>query len=139
MSVKEDSLVEIEYEAYVDTSSSPNDSHRIVDTLKFRLGTGKINKRLESKLLGMEKQEEKEFNLMLKKIDQNLLIRKQKSEFSFDGTPEQGKQIELCLPNGENVQGIIRKVTGDDIVIDLNSPLAGKIIYFKVQILDILS
>jgi FKBP-type peptidyl-prolyl cis-trans isomerase 2 len=139
MKVGRDSLIEIEYHGNIRSRSSEREFARVDGKKKFKLGTGQMNKRFENKLIGMREEEEKDFDLMLNEVDQHLLIRKKKSEIELDEPPSQGRLIELALPDAGNVLGTIRAVTANDIIIDLNSPLAGKIIHFEVKILDILS
>jgi FKBP-type peptidyl-prolyl cis-trans isomerase 2 len=139
MKIGTNSLVEIKYNAHGKSLTTSDKSYNISDCLRFRIGSGKIHRKFEKKLIGMEKDEEKEFDLVLKNVDQNLIIWKKKSDFTFDGTPSKGKEIELVLDDGKNVIGTILAVKEKQIMIDLNSPLAGKIIHFKVKVLNILS
>jgi FKBP-type peptidyl-prolyl cis-trans isomerase 2 len=137
MRAEKDSLLEIKYEAHVKNFSSAKKIRSISDTMKVRLGSGKIHEKFEDKLFGMQEEEEKEFDIMLNKIDQNLLITKKKKEISQDKPISEGKIVELRLSNGEIIKGTIRTVEGDEVIIDLNSPLAGKIIHFKVKVLSL--
>jgi peptidylprolyl isomerase len=137
MKVAENSFVEIEYEAYVKSPLSFKEEYNITDTINFQLGTGKIHTEFEKEIIGMEKQEEKEFDLIIKKKDQNLIIWKKKRDLTFDDMPSEGKRIEFDLPNREKIIGTILVVKENEVLIDLNPPLAGKSIHFTVKILKV--
>ena len=50
---------------------------------------------------------------------------------------EAGNQIILKSPTGQEVSAIVSEVTQDKIVIDLNPPLAGKDLTFRIKVVGI--
>ena len=50
---------------------------------------------------------------------------------------EVGNQIILKSPAGQEVSAIVSEVTEDKIVIDLNHPLAGKDLTFRIKVVGI--
>jgi FKBP-type peptidyl-prolyl cis-trans isomerase SlyD len=51
--------------------------------------------------------------------------------------PTVGQIVEGNLPSGEKFRAVIREVTPDHVVLDLNHPFAGKTLEFDVKILDV--
>ena len=45
--------------------------------------------------------------------------------------------LKLSLSNGNTVEATVVEVREDDVIVDLNHPLAGKIIIFEIKILEI--
>jgi FKBP-type peptidyl-prolyl cis-trans isomerase SlpA len=45
--------------------------------------------------------------------------------------------IAFTQPDGTELPGIVREVTGDSVTVDFNHPLAGQVITFDVEILSV--
>ena len=50
-----------------------------------------------------------------------------------------GMVLAVTLPNGNQVPATITKVANETAAIDLNHPLAGKVLNFKLNVADIVS
>lgn len=97
-------------------------------------------------------------NQILKAIDENLLEKKENTEFSLDLTAENAfgkknaKLIKL-IPSSifkkqniqpfvglevqiDNLPGLIRSVSGGRILVDFNHPLAGKDVKYEIKVLN---
>jgi len=48
-----------------------------------------------------------------------------------------GTVLAFSTPSGEEVPGMIKEVTGDQVIVDFNHPLAGHDVIFEVEIVDI--
>lgn len=51
--------------------------------------------------------------------------------------PAAGMELTAQGPQGEPVPFVIREVKGDEVVIDLNHPLAGKTLHFDVTVREV--
>ena len=66
-----------------------------------------------------------------------LVLAIKKEEFPEDINPEVGDQLEMQDPSGRRVPVIIKGITDEAELIDVNSPLAGKDLTFEVELVDI--
>lgn len=141
MSIKRGDVIRIQYEAsYEDGTIFDSSEMKGGDPLKFQVGAGQVISGFEEAIIGMEVGEEKtftvnptkaygEFNpLLVEKIDL--------SQFPGDMSLELGKQIEVVGPNGMSSPGWIRLIEKDFILVDMNHPCAGKVINFKIKIVE---
>ena len=143
MEVKKGSKLKVEYEGkfedgeVFDSSSHGDHSH----PLEFEVGAGNVIKGFDDAVLGMKKGEEKEFTLepdeaygqpnpeLKQDIPRDVLPKDQK--------PEAGMILMMTTPDGHQMPAKILEVTEDKITLDLNHPLAGRKLIFKIKILDI--
>jgi len=111
--------------------------------LEFTVGEGRIIKGFDNAVVGMEKGEEKEIKIepadaygdpnpeMVKKLPRDKLPP--------EPEPKPGMTLALKTPDGKQFPARIIEVGDKEITIDLNHPLAGKILNFKIKIVDISS
>ena len=57
----------------------------------------------------------------------------------FPSEVKEGMMIGIPLPNGQEVPAKVSKISDSDVTIDLNHPLAGKTLIFKVKLLEVLN
>ncbi len=111
----------------------------------FNIGDGVIPQKLEALLYGLKEGEEQE--LILKPIDA-FGLREDKNikiihmnKFSDPSMIKVGNVIEFNAEykNGKNNLGLgtITKIDDNNVTIDLNHPLAGLEIIFKVKIIEV--
>ena len=60
-----------------------------------------------------------------------------RSEFATDMPLEMGTVITFSTPSGEEIEGTIKEVSDDEVIVDFNHLLAGHNVIFEVEILDI--
>jgi len=58
---------------------------------------------------------------------------------AFEGVPEikPGMQFQAQGPDGETQHITVKEVTGDEVIVDGNHPLAGQVLHFDVTIEDV--
>ncbi len=109
--------------------------------LEFKLGEGKLIKGFENAVIGMKQGEEKEFTLEPKDAygDRNNKLIQTVPISSFPAKMELKKGMTLTLkdPNNRMLIAQVTDIDDKDVTIDLNHPLAGKKLTFKIKIISI--
>lgn len=116
------------------------------DPFVFEVGSPEIIPGLSEAILGMAEGEEREVVVPKEKAfgdrDGNLIRRIPKEGLDLDVDPTPGLMLNLIIdtPQGEmNFPALIVDVTEEEIVLDLNPPLAGEDLYFKIKLVKILN
>jgi FKBP-type peptidyl-prolyl cis-trans isomerase 2 len=105
------------------------------------VGCGQIIPGFEEAVVGMESGDEKEFDLKPQdaygEYDPELMHKISKDQLPMNVAP--GMILVATLPNGIQTPVKVVEVSDEWVTIDLNHPLAGKHLNFKVKILDVAS
>ncbi|MBS3072036.1 peptidylprolyl isomerase [Candidatus Pacearchaeota archaeon] len=141
--IQKGSKIKVDYEGrfedgeVFDSSSHGDHSH----SLEFEAGSGQVIKGFDEAVIGMNVGEEKEFT-----IEANEAYGEHKKELKRDiprnalpqdQEPKVGMVLMLSAPDGMQFPAKIINVDKDKVTIDLNHPLAGKKLIFKIKILEI--
>ncbi|MAE49348.1 peptidylprolyl isomerase [Candidatus Pacearchaeota archaeon] len=143
MVVENGDSVKVDYEgkfedgSVFDTSKHGDHSH----PLEFEVGAGKVVKGFDTAVLGMKEGEEKEFTL---KPEEAYGERREelKQEVSRDKLPKEpepqvGMTLVMSTPEGHQMPVQIAAVEKDKVVLDMNHPLAGKTLIFKITLVSV--
>lgn len=107
----------------------------------FKIGDGSLLKTLEMAILGLKAKDSHEFNLQPEQAygprDEMLVTQMEISNFPDHLKPEEGQIIGFTTPEGEEAPGLVKAISGDDVTVDFNHPLAGEEITFIVEILSV--
>jgi peptidylprolyl isomerase len=139
MKVKKGDKVKVHYTGTLE-DGTVFDTSEGGDPLEFEVGSGQIIEGFEKGVLGMEKGEEKSFTVPPedaygphRKELVGKLPRKQVEGFDV----KVGSVLQLETKDGEVFEANVTKVEEDGITVDLNHPLAGKALNFKVQLVGL--
>ena len=141
--VKKGDKIKVEYEGSLDDGTVFDSSDKHDAPLEFTAGSGQLIKGFDEAVIGMKKGEEKVVKIppeeaygthnpeLVKDLPRDCFPKEQeiKPGMIFMMKTEDGRQIPLR----------ISKVTDDKITVDLNPPLAGKTLTFKIKIVAIAS
>lgn len=143
MNVKKGHKVSVEYEGRLesgevfDSSSHGDHSH----PLEFEVGSGQVIKGFDDAVMDMKLNEEKEFKIKPEEAygnqDSNLMKEIPRNVLPKDQNPEEGMSLVMKTKDGHQLQARIAKVTKDTVTLDMNHPLAGKTLIFKIKLVKI--
>jgi FKBP-type peptidyl-prolyl cis-trans isomerase 2 len=145
MPVKVGDKIKVDYEGKLD-DGSVFDSSKHGDhshPLEFQVGSGQVIKGFDEAVVGMEKGDEKEFKIAPAEAygerNPELLKKIPRSQLPQDQEPKQGMVLLLKTKEGQQIPARIMDVTDNEVTIDLNHPLAGKNLTFKIKLVEISS
>jgi|TARA_B100001971_G_C18226570_1_gene560890 FKBP-type peptidyl-prolyl cis-trans isomerase 2 len=142
MPVKKGDKIKVEYTGTLE-DGTVFDTTQGKHPLEFEVGSGQIIKGFDNAVTGMEKGQEKEVKLESKDAygDPNLQLVKKvpRDQLPKGQEPKAGMILGITAPNGMQIPAKIMEVNDKEITIDLNPPLAGKNLNFKIKVIDIVA
>jgi FKBP-type peptidyl-prolyl cis-trans isomerase 2 len=142
MAVEKGDKVKVDYEGKLEDGNVFDTSKREGGKpLEFVAGSGMVIPGFDNAVLGMEKDEEKTVTIepaeaygevnpeLVREIPRNVLPK--------DQEPKKGMMLVMSAPDGRQIPAVISEVTEESVKIDLNHPLAGKKLIFKIKVLEI--
>lgn len=143
MAVKKGDKISVEYEGRLengdifDSSSHGDHSH----PLEFEVGSGQVIKGFDDSVEGMELEEEKEITIKPEEgygqADENLIRDVPRNVLPKDQEPKVDMVLVMKTKEGHQLQAKITKVTKENVTLDMNHPLAGKTLIFKIKVVKI--
>lgn len=138
MTVKTGDKVKIEYTGTLEDGTIFDSSTEHGNPLEFEVGSGQVIKGFDDAILGMNEGEEKQFSIApadaYGEHDPTLVQKVPREIFPQDSELVPGLLFEAGLPTGEKVPATITEVQGGIVSVDLNHPLAGKKLNFKIKV-----
>jgi len=142
MSIKEGDIIKVQYEGTLE-DGTVFDSTELHDgePLIFEVGAGNLILGFEDSVIGKEVDNEYEISLQPSDAygDRNpqLLQNVPKSEFPENIEPKPGMILQVSGPQGQVKLALIAQVNENELVVDMNHPMAGQVLNFKIKILEI--
>jgi len=141
--VKEGDKITVEYTGSLEDGTVFDSSDKHEEPFEFKVGEGSIIKGFDQAVVGMKVGEEKEVKIAPENAygHYNSELVKDLPRNVFPETQElnPGMMFVMSLPDGRQVPVRIAKVEEEKVTVDLNSPLAGKTLVFKIKIVSIAS
>lgn len=139
MPVKKGDKVKVEYEGKLDDGTVFDSSEKHGKPLEFEIGAGMVIPGFENAIIGMKKGDEKKIkikpNEAYGEYKEELKKEIPKDKFPEDMKLEKGKIIGLQTPDGAKLGAVISEVNENTVTIDLNHPMAGKTLNFKIKLI----
>jgi len=143
MPVKKGDKVKIEYEGKLDDGTVFDSTASHGEPLEFEVGSGQIITGFDNAVLGMEKGEEKQVRIDPKEAygDYNPQLKKAlpKDKIPKNEELQPGMMLMLTTPGGTQMTATVIEITEETITLDLNHPLAGKTLNFKIKLVEFAS
>lgn len=108
---------------------------------RYAHGQGQIIPGLERQLVGLHTGDDKEITVPPAEaygpIDPSAFVEVPKDQLPPNITPEVGLILRGVDPDGRTFRAAIREIKDTSVTLDLNHPLAGKTLLFKIKVIDI--
>ena len=109
------------------------------EPLEFTIGSNQVIKGFENGIKEMKLNQEKTINIKAKDAygerDERMVVSVPRDKFPPE--VQAGGTLILKGPNGERLPAAVKEVKDDVVIIDMNHPLAGKELTFKVKVVGI--
>lgn len=143
LTAKTGDRVKIEYTGTLDDGTVFDSNVDQGSLLEFEVGSGQVIKGFDDAILGMQEGEEKQFSIAptdaYGEHDPTLIQKVPKEVFPPNAELVPGLLFEAGLPTGEKIPAIVTSIEEGIVVVDLNHPLAGKRLNFKIKLSGIKS
>lgn len=140
MPIKEGYFVKVEYTGTFEDGTLFDSTEEQGCPLEFQIGANQVIEGFEKAIVSMELNEEKEFTLQPEEAygeyADDMKRDIPKSQMPAEQL-EVGMHLMATLPTGMQVPVTITDITDEHVQIDLNHPLAGKILNFKIKVVEI--
>lgn len=117
------------------------DSSQGRQPLEVQVGSGGVIPGFETALMGMSLNETKTFTLSPEEAyghrDDDRMHDFPKSDIPEGMEPEVGQTLMLSTPQGQQIPARVDSIDDEKVVFDLNHPLAGKSLTFKIEVVGI--
>jgi len=139
MTVKKGDKIKVEYTGSFENGEVFDASEKHGKPLEFEAGKGMVVPGFDSAVIGMNAKEEKTITLKPEEaygVPNEKAIQKIPKD-KFPPEAKEGMMIGVPLPNGQQIPAKITKIDDKEVTIDMNHPLAGKTLVFKIKIISI--
>ncbi|CRY54581.1 FKBP-type peptidyl-prolyl cis-trans isomerase [Yersinia intermedia] len=107
----------------------------------FRLGDNSLSDALEQQLIGLKVGDKHTFTLQPEDAfgveSPDLIQYFTQRDFALTGVPDAGTIMLFTARDGSEMPGVVREVAEESITVDFNHPLAGHIVSFEIEVLEI--
>ena len=111
------------------------------EPLEFEVGAGQMIPGFDKAVEGMEPGEKKSIQIPSKEAygprRDDMMVTIKKEEFPENVDPEVGQQLQVKRENGHVFNVVVADVSGADVTLDANHPLAGKDLFFDIELVEI--
>jgi peptidylprolyl isomerase len=117
------------------------DSSRGRRPLEVEMGAGQMIKGFEAALMGMALNEKKVFTLSPEEAygahNPELTYTFERSDLPAEAEPKVGDTVSLSTQDGRQIPARIAQADEQEVVVDLNHPLAGQSLTFDIEVVGI--
>lgn len=139
--ITQDSEVVLHFDLKLEDGSAAESTRVSNKPAKLKIGDGNLTINFESCLMGLKKGDKKSFILppddAFGMPNPDNIYHLDRTKFGIDTPAEVGAIIAFSQPDGSELPGIVREVQGNSVTVDFNHPLAGQVVTFDVEILEI--
>jgi len=137
---KQGDCVKVHYRGSLD-GGQVFDSSQDREPLEFTIGEGRVIAGFEDAVIGMTTGEEKTVRIPCAEAygprREDMVAVFSSGQFPEDLAPAVGQILQLKRDDGMLIQVMVTDVTGDQVTLDANHPLAGKDLIFDLKLVEI--
>ena len=140
MSVKNGDMIQVHYTGTLEDGSVFDSSEKHGKPLEFKVGEGKVIKGFDDGVLDMKEGEEKDIHIKCDNAygQPNPQL---KQVIPMDKFPLKDAKVDMMLmiktPDGHQMPAKIVAMSETEVTLDMNHPLAGKDLNFKLNLVKI--
>ncbi|CNH19843.1 FKBP-type peptidyl-prolyl cis-trans isomerase [Yersinia aldovae] len=139
--VNENSAVLVHFTLKLEDGSTAESTHIHGKPALFRLGDNSLSDALEQQLIGLKVGDKHVFSLQPEDAfgveSPDLIQYFTQRDFAQTGVPDAGTIMLFTTRDGSEMPGVVREVAEESITVDFNHPLAGHIVSFDIEVLEI--
>ncbi|MBW8184445.1 FKBP-type peptidyl-prolyl cis-trans isomerase [Shewanella nanhaiensis] len=109
---------------------------------RLNIGDDSLSPAFEAEITNLAQGEKHSFTLQAAdafgESNPDAIHHMDRSKFPADMSLEPGVIVSFGGPGGSEIPGMIREVAGDSITVDLNHPLAGQVVTFELEVVQVL-
>ena len=141
MTVQNGTNVKVHYKGTLNDGSEFDNSHTRGETLDFEVGTPKLLKGFNDAVIGMTEGQTKSFTIEAKdaygEYDPAATTTAPKAAFPDDFEFSEGEVVQGMGQGGMPFLAKIKSFEGEEVVLDVNHPLAGEDLTFELELVEI--
>jgi len=111
------------------------------DPLSFTIGSGQVIPGFEDAVRGMVQNETKNVKIPMDLAygprNEELMIKVPRNQVPPEINPEPGQRLQIQGPGNQPMLVVVKEATDTYIVLDANPPLAGKDLFFDIELVEI--
>ncbi len=138
---KEGDNVKVHYTGKLEDGTVFDTSRNRDEPLRFKIGEQKVIPGFEQAVIGMAPGDSKTEKLPPEQAygprREDMIMEMERDQIPDNVDPKEGQQLQLRLQNGQTVPVIITSLSGENVTIDANHPLAGQTLVFDIELVDI--
>ncbi|MBD3194014.1 MAG: peptidylprolyl isomerase [Candidatus Lokiarchaeota archaeon] len=140
MTIKEGDVIKVEYLGTLDDGSIFDSTEKSGTPLKFEVGSKSVISGFDKSVLGKEVGDEYSIRLNPEEAygdyNEKLIQKVPIDQFPDKEKIKEGMMIVLMDPNNNQFPATIKEIGEEFVLLDLNHPMAGKTLNFKIKILE---
>jgi FKBP-type peptidyl-prolyl cis-trans isomerase 2 len=141
MKVKNGDSVKVHYIGTLNNGDEFDNSYKRGSTLDFQVGGGQMIKGFDNALVEMEVGQKKTINLKSEEAygprREEAIMSVAKDNFPPDFKAKEGEMVQGRTETGQPVNALIIEVQENDVILDMNHPLAGEELNFEIELVEI--
>ena len=141
MVIKKGDIIKVEYEGRLeDLTIFDSTELQGGEPMKFEVGAGLLIRGFDNSVMGKEVGDE--FTITLRasetygEIDPQLIHNISRDQLPKDIDPEPGMMLNAFDSNGTHSVVWIKEVNENSVTLDMNHPMSGKTLIFKIKIIE---